>query len=144
MPPRFALRLFGCYITMNYNGSYLLSWQLFLEDATVARVRFKHGLQVLRRLRTVLLARVIHHFLVCLRCQVLLLRGPSHDLRLPILFIVKDLLTGKGLLEMLGLKMVTVGVSKRNLGFWVAETITVMYIVVINAISLLIIMDSWD
>ena len=144
MPPRFALRLFGCYITLNYNGSYLLSRQLFLEDATVARVRFKHGLQVLRRLRTVLLARVIHHFLVRLRCQVLLLRGSSHDLRLPILFIVKDLLTGKGLLEMLGLKMVTVGVSERNLGFWVAETITVMYIVVINAISLLIIMDSWD
>ena len=129
---------------MNYNGSYLLSWQLFLEDATVARVRFKHGLQVLRRLRTVLFARVIHHFLVCLRCQVLLLRGSSHDLRLPILFIVKDLLTGKGLLEMLGLGMVGVGVSERNLGFWVAETITVMYIVVINAISLLIIMDSWD
>ena len=91
-----------------------------------------------------MLASVIHHFLVCLRCQVLLLRGSSHDLRLPILFIVKDLLTGKGLLEMLGLGMVGVGVSERNLGFWVAETITVMYIVIINAISLLIIMDSWD
>ena len=73
-----------------------------------------------------------------------MLRGPTHDLRLPILFIVKDLLTGKGLLEMLGLGIVVVRVSERNLGFWVAETITVMYIVVINAISLLIIMDSWD